>query len=719
MGRNILNNIFNLILFSSLLYSNKWVHQTGGEISDIKLYGSNKGLVFLNFMPEITKGILKKTEDAGNTWETVLYFDIFPYSAREIEIPDSLHIFCLGAQKIFRSKDGGNTWDTVSAPSSCRNMSFIDSLRGWIVGIHKRVYFTQDGGLTWNLIHSGGDTTFKEVKFLTSKIGFLVETFGGAWPTTRILKTIDGGYTWTSVFSPWPYGIRCFDFCDSLNGYVVIYDGYVDYKIYRTSDGGNTWTLYKQFSPNIDSVAGITCIQAVSPSEIWLGGWGIIDLRAWICHNTGNSWEIWLDNFHEYEVIRSIYFSPSSQVCIAGDNHGTIYKSINSSTDFSEITAGIRDVWEIDPLDTLKIWAVGRNRILFSKDGGKTWHRKYQGLNYKDYRDIEFVDSLHGWVTVPNSKLILKTIDGGNTWTIHSTPEAIFKITFIDTLRGWGCGGFFYGDTAAPDGWIYKTMDGGITWQLQYRTYFENICDIIFVDENNGWAVGGQYNDSGPFDGIILHTSNGGNNWNLQYSQLYIEPFEHVDFVDQYFGWVPGCFGGAYFSLKTEDGGNTWIEIDSIGGKAMSFLNRDYGWGITKENGPAYTLDGGNTWHVLSEGFLTPSNYLNSLKTIHQKNGCWAGTSYSGIYRFYGDFLNVKEKTKKIDYSFFRKIDLSKYEYDELLIIDASGRRVFKISHTTGGILLEKYINKRIPAGCYILKVKRKNSTYNYKLILF
>jgi hypothetical protein len=52
-------------------------------------------------------------------------------------------------------------------------------------------------------------------------------------------------------------------------------------------------------------------------------------------------------------------------------------------------------------------------------------------------------------------------------------------------------------------GGVFKTEDAGITWVLQYpRSNFASFSGIDFVDEQDGWAVGG--------GGRILNTKQGG-----------------------------------------------------------------------------------------------------------------------------------------------------------------------------------------------------------------
>ncbi|MBI4722287.1 MAG: T9SS type A sorting domain-containing protein [Candidatus Stahlbacteria bacterium] len=54
---------------------------------------------------------------------------------------------------------------------------------------------------------------------------------------------------------------------------------------------------------------------------------------------------------------------------------------------------------------------------------------------------VDFVDSLNGWAVGDNG-IILRTRDGGNNWTVKSSPvnDNLNKVCFIDTLNGWAVG---------------------------------------------------------------------------------------------------------------------------------------------------------------------------------------------------------------------------------------------------------------------------------------
>ena len=78
-----------------------------------------------------------------------------------------------------------------------------------------------------------------------------------------------------------------------------------------------------------------------------------------------------------------------------------------------------------------------------------------------------------------------------------------------------------------------------------------NLYDVKFIDENNGWAVGGY--------GSILKTTDGGVHWNVNSNSTSVTLYG-ISIFDNSFGLAVGLNGTI---LKTTDGGENWINQTS------------------------------------------------------------------------------------------------------------------------------------------------------------
>jgi len=164
-------------------------------------------------------------------------------------------------------------------------------------------------------------------------------------------------------------------------------------------------------------------------------------------------------------------------------------------------------------------------------------------------------------------------------WKESGTSENLLDVYFTDELNGWATGN-------------YATMlhsgDGGNTWQEVVLATFEDIRAIHFTDKNNGYAVGSE--------GTVFHTGNGGEKWEEVY--ICLTPLNDIFFADSLHGWAAGNEGTI---IITEDGGNTWDEtfiwtLENI--RSIYFTDENNGWAAGEEGNVLYTSDGGNTWDI-------------------------------------------------------------------------------------------------------------------------
>jgi photosystem II stability/assembly factor-like uncharacterized protein len=110
--------------------------------------------------------------------------------------------------------------------------------------------------------------------------------------------------------------------------------------------------------------------------------------------------------------------------------------------------------------------------LLYTADGGQSW-KSFNSLT-QDYLPLRlsFIDENNGWVLADesagsNKPVIIKTPDGGRTWTSHLLPGGINGNTieplgnqpmqFTDESHGW---------ILSAHG-LLKTVDGGKTWTWQ------------------------------------------------------------------------------------------------------------------------------------------------------------------------------------------------------------------------------------------------------------
>jgi photosystem II stability/assembly factor-like uncharacterized protein len=197
-------------------------------------------------------------------------------------------------------------------------------------------------------------------------------------------------------------------------------------------------------------------------------------------------------------------------------------------------------------------WAFGEGGAVYTtRDAGASWNRLQAPTRYLLFGGV-FIDENNGWLVGAGST-ILQTSNGGETWqrgrlmsvaanaTNHAntsvgTRAARFNsVSFVDRRQGWAVG---------SGGSIYRTVNGGSSWQPQTSGVSTDLLDVKFLDAREGWAVGDE--------GTVLHTTDGGRHWLNEHSST-THSLERIFFSDRTHGWAVG-FGGTIISYGTSNG---------------------------------------------------------------------------------------------------------------------------------------------------------------------
>ena len=239
-----------------------------------------------------------------------------------------------------------------------------------------------------------------DIEFIDDKIGYLSGTQTYHEPAVKIYKTIDGGSNW----SRWNgTGIGCG--AGSYGGRIIFTSastGFVAYsclgwKISKTADGGQSWN---QEIINIDNEnIGFE----LSINEIFLGSQKSTNGgQTWVPFNL----PVQANEVSGYYLLDTLngYFSTTTGLILETNDLGSTWDTLynNSENNFSMITM----------VDSNTI-IVGGNKIIISHDKGQSWNYAYVG---GFVNDIKFLNSSIGFAGCTNG-LILKTNDGGNTWS--------------------------------------------------------------------------------------------------------------------------------------------------------------------------------------------------------------------------------------------------------------------------------------------------------------
>ena len=229
--------------------------------------------------------------------------------------------------------------------------------------------------------------------------------------------------------------------------------------------------------------------------------------------NAGKTWtEIpFTVNNQFITILTSIYFT-SSDIGYAVGWTGTIIKTVDAGNTWSPLSSGtMNDLHSIYFTSADIGYAVGNGgSMIKTADAGKTWTTVSYGTShsYPNVTSIYLLNSNSG-IAVGGSGVMLKTIDpvysGGFTWVEYSglnsneLPGHLSSVQFVDANTGFAVGG---SDNA---GTVLKTIDGGKSWSIVLNKEYNMLFSVYFTSPDNGYAVGQA--------GTIIKTVDGGDSW--------------------------------------------------------------------------------------------------------------------------------------------------------------------------------------------------------------
>ncbi|MBS1494806.1 MAG: T9SS type A sorting domain-containing protein [Bacteroidetes bacterium] len=584
----------------------------GGATWSVVPTGSSAYFNAVQFVNALTGWIaadvnnFKKTTDGGDTWVNQVVSGTGILN-RCYALTDQI-CFAAGAQgKLYRTIDGGTTWTVIhSANSDYNRFSFINNQTGWISGTNY-VMKTTNCGDTWTQFSLTGPN--RDLSFITANTGWVV-----SYPNVR--RTTDGGDTWQTfavadsgnVFD----GVR---FLNSQTGYIIGSSNYY-YKgrIYKTVNGGATWTKQKAY-PSF-GFYGLEFTNTLTGYAVGNGGMvyktttgGELYASNWIYARTAST----MQDLNEVRFLNPL----TGWAC--GGN-GALIKSIDGGANWTAVPTGSTAYFNaVHFVNANTGWiAADVNNFKKTTDGGATWiNQSVDGTGiinrcYALSAQICFAAGIDG--------KLHRTGDGGNTWQVVKTASSDFnRFCFINSQTGWVTG---------QDN-LYKTTDAGLTW-VQSSVPGSN-RDISFINENTGWI---------PNFPDVIKTTDGGATWNSYY--VTAQPgsvFFGIRFVSEQVGY---CIGVDYNNgkiFRTLDGGATWAEqvIPSVNGiYGLHFYDEMTGWAVGSRGNTFRTIDGGFTFvgqtsAQVPERFALKQNYPNPFNPSTKINFDIKNSSFASL----------------------------------------------------------------------------------------
>jgi photosystem II stability/assembly factor-like uncharacterized protein len=445
-----------------------WSAQSSGVTADLT------GIAFTDALRGVAVGkvgTVLATTDGGANWvkRTVPretgYRQPFGDDLRDLAWADAATVFAVGTRgTLIRSSDRGATWTDESDSGVTANFNGIGAAGG------TRAWMTAEGGYLYRFTYtppptkwikrpSASTAALYAVDFVDTSYGWAVGSGG------TILKTVDGGASWTQVGKSVPglseKLLSGVDFVDRKTGWVVgnkypASSPLAETGIYRTDDGGITWS--KQIHPNDGTF--VFRVRMRNKDEGWI---------------LGEQWRV--------DQVASPPARP--------------YSSILRTTDGGATWVGHRDappdlVRDVSFPDASTGYAVGyRGSNFKTSDGGTNWTPMPGLTGIARVMGVVFTSPTSGIaagdqladVDGKSPGLVSRTTDGGTTWLLTPIPTtAQLRCASAYKNSIWVVG---------ENGTIIRSSDGGLSWGAQTSGTTQGLWSVQVVNNDFVVAVGG------------------------------------------------------------------------------------------------------------------------------------------------------------------------------------------------------------------------------------
>ncbi|MBI3193680.1 MAG: T9SS type A sorting domain-containing protein [Ignavibacteriae bacterium] len=322
-----------------------------------------------------------------------------------------------------------------------------------------------------------------------------------------------------------------------------------------------------------------------SLSGIITGGNGVIKKTS----NGGMTWTLIPNNVGD--AFYDMKFRDANNGFIVGVS-GRILRTSNGGNSWSIVTTFPYSLYGISMIGNF-VSVVGSSPglsynahgvSLSSTDTGATWTDDTKFIIRRNFRDVAFTNSQVGSI-VGDSGTIFRTTDGGTTWDkqlhgtiFESSGKHFHSVSFINPNIGTVVGDI---------GTIVKTTNSGTNWILQNSNTTKMLNDVSLFDENKCVVVGEQ--------GLILQTNDGGETWNRRTGET-VNELRGVTYVTQS---VVVCVGSNGTIVKSSDGGLNWRIISTPTPSTLNdvrFFDEVVGIAVGNNGVILRTTDSGESW---------------------------------------------------------------------------------------------------------------------------
>jgi photosystem II stability/assembly factor-like uncharacterized protein len=574
----------------------------GNTLNDVAFIGS-RGFAVGNL------GTVLRSEDGGRTWAGLAsgIFDEFS-SVQEID-PDTIVIG--GECSVGESVNDGASFQRLPigkpeypCTTKIASFSFPSTSTGFVEQVDGTILLTTDGGET--LQHRTPvpleGASAGALAFVSPSTGLAIADGDGGG---RIFRTTDGAQTWTQVASATAQ-LTDVMFVTPTTAYAIGAGG----TLLASTDEGVNWTALPLRLPAGTVRPDLTQISCSDETHCLIATAGAPLGRANVLVRTSDGGETGsIIALPSGQNLLAVSFVTGSEAVAVGEGGATVLSSDGGATfttlvshslgESTSRASEVRGPFRVgeSPLDAYAPW--GRDHIAGTTDGGNNWSL-LRVPTREPLVDVSFPTTRIGYA-LNSAGRAFRTTNSGQAWSILpvlSSATALLAPNVMTVLL------------IGPTG-VLRSTDAGARFHIVDATIVtghshgkERKASLSDLDLSRGAELAGRTIFAYGKE-HVLESTNGGTRWRLIPNPLLEHTISAISFVSPTTGYE--ISDGLMFF--TGDRGRNWREILSVNPSGvesfgqLSFANASEGYvtadefdGIGIGNVIQRTDDGGHTW---------------------------------------------------------------------------------------------------------------------------
>lgn len=286
-----------------------------------------------------------------------------------------------------------------------------------------------------------------------------------------IYKTRDGGQTWTNLSKGMSHSRVIAMAVDPIYP-ATVYAGTKGDAVYKSHDGGQRWASMRSGldDATISSVVNQFVFDPRDNNHIFLATtMGVFETK-----NGGENWTKKMEGMKEVLMVVSLGMDPTRPRILYAGTSGGVYKTINEAGHWEKVNNGLVPAEmvktsralnvtsiHVDPFEPDTAYASTLAGLYKTTDGGKAWMRIGEALTDQMIIAMMLDRTKKGVIYIAGRDGVHRSEDGGVTWKTCNNGLATTNVRSI--AQSPTDPKLFYAGTNGSG--LYRSRDAGDTWE--------------------------------------------------------------------------------------------------------------------------------------------------------------------------------------------------------------------------------------------------------------